>query len=100
MQISEGEFQNYFAYNQIAMRPREAIKRNAVLALSNIGDHQAVIPLIKVLQEDDNPMVREHTAWALGKIGGEKAKLTLEKALKIEKDKEVREEIANALGMF
>jgi len=100
MQISEREFQNYFAYNQIAMRPREAIKRNAVLALGNIGDHRAVIPLIKVLQEDDNPMVREHTAWALGKIGGEKAKLTLEKALKIEKDKEVREEIANALGMF
>jgi len=100
LQISEGEFQNYFACNQIAMRPKEAIKRNAVLALGNIGDSQAVVPLIKVLQEDDNPMVRGHTAWALGKIGGEKAKFALEKALKTEEDREVREEIANALRMI
>jgi len=97
--ITQEEFQSYFAYNQIAMRPREAIKRNAVLALGNIGDPQAVVPLIKVLQEDNNSMVRGHTAWALGKIGGEKAKFALEKALKIEKDKEVREEIINALKM-
>jgi len=100
LQITEGEFQNYFAYNQIVMRPKEAIKRNAVLALGNIGDPRAVIPLIKVLQEDDNSIVKGHTAWALGKIGGEKAKLALENALRIEGDKEVGEEIANALGMF
>jgi len=98
--ITQEEFQSYFAYNQIVMRPREAIKRNAVLALGNIGDPRAVVPLIKVLEEDDNPMVRGHTAWALGKIGVEKAKFALEKALKIERDEEVREEIINALGMF
>ena len=98
--ITEEEFQDYFAYNQIAMRPKEAIKRNAVMALGNIGDSQAVVPLIKVLQEDDNPMVRGHTAWALGKIGGEKAKFALEKALKIEKEEEVKEEIINALKML
>jgi len=100
LKITEEEFQNYFAYNQIAMRPREAIKRNAVLALGNIGDHRAVIPLIKVLQEDNNSIIREHTAWALSKIGGKKAKLALEKALKSEEDREVREEIINALEMF
>ena len=98
--MTEDEFQNYFAYNQIAMRPKEAIKRNTVLALGNIGDPRTVVPLIKVLQEDDNSIVRGHTAWALGKIGGEKAKFALEKALKIEKDKEVSEEITNALRMI
>ena len=100
LQMTEEEFQNYFAYNQIAMRPKEAIKRNTVLALGNIGDPRAVVPLIKVLQEDDNSIVRGHTAWALGNIGGEKAKFALEKALKIEKDKEVSEEITNALRMI
>jgi len=100
LQITEEKFQSYFAYNQIAMRPKEAIKRNAVLALGNIGDPRAVVPLIKVLQENDNLMIRGHTAWALGKIRGEKAKFALEKALKIEKDREVREEILNALNMF
>lgn len=100
LQISEEEFQNYFAYNQIAMRPREAIRRNAVLALGNIGDTKAVVPLIKVLQENDNLIVRGHTAWALGKIRGKKAKIALEKALKIERDEEVRKEIINALEKF
>lgn len=99
LQITEGEFQNYFAYNQIAMRPREVIKRNAVLALGNIGDTKAAVPLVRILQEDDSSMVRGHTAWALGKIRGKKAKIALEKAIKIEKDKEVREEIINALEM-
>ena len=97
LQISEEEYQRFFAYNQIAMRPREAIKRNAALALGNIGDPRAVNPLIKVLQEDDNSMVRGHTAWALGKMGGKKAKMALEKALKIEEDREVGEEIIDAL---
>ena len=100
LQITEGQFQNYFAYNQIAMRPREAIKRNAILALGNGGDTKAVVPLVRTLQEDDSSMVRGHTSWALGKIGGEKAKFALEKALKSEEDKEVREEIINALEMF
>lgn len=100
LQISEEEFQDYFAYNQIAMRPREAIKRNAVLALGNIGDSRAVVHLIKVLQEDDNSIVRGHTAWALSKIRGEKAKFALEKALKIEREEEVRKEIINALEKF
>lgn len=100
LQITEGEFQNYFAYNQIAMRPREVIKRNAVLALGNIGDTKAVVPLVRILQEDDSSMVRGHTAWVLGKIRGKKAKIALEKAIKIEKDKEVREEIINALRMI
>ena len=100
LQITEEKFQSYFAYNQIAMRPKEAIKRNAVLALGNIGDPRAVVPLIKVLQENDNLMIRGHTAWALGKIGREKAKLALEKALKIEKEEEVKKEIINALEML
>ncbi|MBA7588733.1 Epoxyqueuosine reductase [subsurface metagenome] len=99
LQISEEEFQDYFAYNQIAMRPKESIKRNAVLALGNIGDTKAVVPLVRTLQEGDSPMVRGHAAWALSKIGGEKAKFALEKVLKSEKDIEVREEITNALEM-
>jgi len=100
LQITEEKFQNYFAYNQIAMRPREAIKRNAILVLGNIGDTKSIVPLIRTLQEDDNSIVRGHSSWALGKIGGEKAKFALEKALKSEEDKEVREEIINALEMF
>jgi len=98
--ITQEEFQHYFAYNQIAMRPREAIKRNSALALGNIGNPRAIPSLVKTLQEDADSMVRGHTAWALGKIGGRKAKFALEKVLKSEEDREVREEIINTLEMF
>ncbi|MEA1939176.1 MAG: tRNA epoxyqueuosine(34) reductase QueG [Candidatus Caldatribacteriota bacterium] len=98
--MTEEEFKEYFAYKQIAMRPIEAIKRNAVLALGNIGNPKAILPLVKTLQEDGNSMVRGHTAWALGKLGGKEAKHALEKALKSEEDGEVKEEIANALRMI
>ena len=100
LKMTEEEFKEYFAYNQIAMRPIEAIKRNAVLALGNIGNPKAILPLITTLKEDSNSMVRGHTAWALGKIGGKKEKSALEKALNLEEDREVREEIVNALKML
>jgi epoxyqueuosine reductase len=98
--ITNDEFQNYFAYNQIAIRSREAIKRNATLALANIGDPRAIPSFAKTLQEDADSMVRGHTAWALGKIGGKKAKFALEKAIRVEDDREVKKEIINALEMF
>ena len=98
--ITEREFQNYFACNQIAMRSRETIKRNSILVLGNIGDPKALLPLINVLQEDSNAMVRGHSAWALGKIKDRKGKVALEKALVAEEDREVKEEIINALEMF
>ena len=100
LKIKEEEFASYFASNQIGIRSREAIKRNAALALGNIGNPIAVPHLIRVLQEDDNPIVRGHTAWALGKLGGKRSKNALEKALEIEEKKEVKEEIMNALEMF
>ncbi|MEA2021359.1 MAG: tRNA epoxyqueuosine(34) reductase QueG [Candidatus Caldatribacteriota bacterium] len=100
LKMTGEEFKSYFAYNQIAMRPREAIKRNAVLALGNIGDPIAILPLIKVLQEDNNSIVRGHTAWALGKLGGKKSKNALEKALRIEENEKAKEEIVNALRII
>ena len=99
LKMTEEEFKSYFTDNQIAMRPRDAIKRNAVLALGNIGNPIAVPHLITVLQEDDNLIVRGHTAWALGKLGGKKSKSALEKALKIEDNEDVKKEIINALEM-
>jgi epoxyqueuosine reductase len=100
LQINEEKYQIFFAYNQIARRPREVIKRNTSLALGNIGDPRSVVSLIKSLQEDDSSMVRGHVAWALGKIKGKESKFALEKALKTEEDRGVREEIINALSMF
>lgn len=100
LNFSEEQFRKYFAHNQIAMRSREVIKRNAVIALGNLGNPSSIIPLIKVLEEEENPLVRSHAAWALGKIGGKKSRTALEKALKNEFNQEVKVEIINALKMF
>ena len=100
LEMTEEEFTSYFSDNQIAMRPMKAIKRNAILALGNIGDSIAIPHLIKVLQEDDQPMIRGYTAWALGKLGSKRSRNALEKALKIEESENVKEEIMNALRML
>jgi len=100
LEMSEKAFEYYFRDNQIAMRPRDAIIRNAVLALGNSKDPVAVLPLIKVLREYNHPTVRGHAAWALGRLGGKKSKIALEKTLKTEENGKVKNEILNALNQF
>ncbi|OGL46711.1 MAG: hypothetical protein A2W05_05235, partial [Candidatus Schekmanbacteria bacterium RBG_16_38_10] len=58
---------------------------------------EAIPELLKAL-EDEDELVRSHTAWALGKISGEKAKKGLEKALSPETNLNVKEEIKSALS--
>ena len=74
----------------------EGMQRNACVALGNIGNEQAVLPLAKAMKES-MPLVRGHAAWALGRIGNEKALHELKEALGYEQDPYVCNEIENAL---
>jgi len=100
LEMSQNEFNSFFENNQIAMRPMDAIKRNAVLVLGNIRNPIAIKHLNRVLQEEFNTILRGHAAWALGKINGLNSKKTLEKALKLEENELVIAEIKNALKKF
>ncbi len=75
---------------------RNDFRRNAMVALGNMGD-PAVEPVLKEGLKDADPIIRGHAAWALGKIGTRGARVALEAALAGEGDLAVREEITLAL---
>jgi epoxyqueuosine reductase len=74
---------------------RTSFRRNAAVALGNIGDPAAVPELCRAL-EDAEPVIRGHAAWALGKIGGVEARRVLQAALQREQDRRVAQELEAA----
>jgi epoxyqueuosine reductase len=82
-------------YNYI--REMEVFRRNAAIALGNIGDPEAV-PALSDALDDPSEAVRAHAAWALGRIGGHAAKGALEKRRSTENGSIARQEIEDALA--
>lgn len=98
LNISEEEYQQKYGikFFDFIMGGRRYFRRNVAVALGNSKCEEAIPELLKALENEDE-LVRSHTAWALGKISGEKAKKGLEKALSRETDQSVKEEIESAL---
>ena len=80
-------------------RDTDALRRNALVALGNVGDPAAaeVRQAVQVCLEDPNPMVRRHAAWAAGRLGLDGALAT---ALSNELDPSVQAEITAGLAMI
>lgn len=78
------------------------LRRNAAIALGNVGDGEVIPLLATALAEDVHPLVRGHAAWAIGAVGrrtaGVAAAETLRNALALEPDEGVRSEINLALA--
>jgi epoxyqueuosine reductase len=49
---------------------RASFRRNAAVALGNLGDPSAIPALTEALSDPD-PIIQEHASWALGRIGEE-----------------------------
>ena len=81
-------------YNYI--RDRKFFRRNAAIALGNLGDRGAVPALAETLH-DPEEVVRAHGAWALGRLGGVQAQSALESAISRETGEVARREIQEAL---
>jgi hypothetical protein len=54
-------------------------------------------PVLGELEQDDDPLVRGHTAWAVGRIDSSEGAAALEARLRVEEDGWVRKEIGLAL---
>jgi epoxyqueuosine reductase len=94
--IRQTEFSARFADNQIGMRDRNAIRRNAIIAAGNSRSEMFITPLVTTTSDPD-PMIRQHSLWALFKIMGRKARPFLGKALNAEQDGSLRTEIKSLL---
>jgi len=96
LNMSENEFAERIGPTTAGWIGITRFRRNAAVALGNIGNPAAIPALIQVL-EDPDPVIRGHAAWALGKIGGHSAKRALEAAFNRETNVDVIAEIQGSL---
>ena len=97
LSLDEDGFRRRFEGSPIRRAKLSGLRRNACVALGNIGD-RAAIPALSAALRSDDAIVRAHAAWALGRIGGETAKTALKSALANERDAAARDEITAALS--
>lgn len=97
MALGESEFQRRYRDTPIARAKRAGFIRNVAVALGNWGAPDAV-PALTAGLNDDEPLVRGHSAWALGRVGTSEARAALQARLALEPEAWVSEEIAEALS--
>ncbi|HWI50939.1 MAG TPA: tRNA epoxyqueuosine(34) reductase QueG [Symbiobacteriaceae bacterium] len=67
MNMTKSDFRRWFEPTAAGWRGKTTIQRNAVIALGNSGDPQALEPLAKALASESQP-IRAHAAWGLGRL--------------------------------
>jgi hypothetical protein len=70
--------------------PSAQVRAEASIRLGRSKDRHAVAPLVRVLQDDSSPAVREAAARALGLIGAPSSLSALQNAAQADEDRDVR----------
>ncbi len=96
LSYSEKQWQQRFMHNQLIIRDRLAIIKNALLCLGNYPSMGALQTLLVFLSHS-SPTIRSFAAWALGKLGSTEGRKALERRLEEEKDISVLHEIGRLL---
>jgi epoxyqueuosine reductase len=97
LDMTEDEFKERFRKSPVKRAKWAGMRRNAAVALGNVGDPAAIPALTRTLNGEP-PLVRGHAAWALGQLGGEEALSSLRERAGMESDPWVLEEIKLALA--
>jgi len=98
LKMTRKEFDTKIRLTAAGWRGKTTLQRNAVIALGNSKDRDAVKDLARILENDARPLIRLHAAWALGQLGGRKAALALGKSAERDPEETVRREVLAALG--
>jgi epoxyqueuosine reductase len=86
-----------FSHFYVPKRNTRFLRRNALVALGNVGGAEAVAIAAGYLGHPD-PLLRGHAAWALGSLGGPMARAALGSSAATERDADVATEISQALA--
>lgn len=89
---SDSTLDSEFSHWYVPGRNMRFVRRNALVAVGNLGRHSDVNMLAGYLGHPD-PLLRQHAAWALGAIGGDASMEVLRAALERETDPDVRDEL-------
>ncbi len=86
--ISNREFNESYGKTSAGWRGKRVLQRNAIIALANHGDKDAIAYLLPML-EDERPEIRKYSLWAIYQLDASKAIGIFEKVKKYEKDGEI-----------
>ena len=92
LRLSDVELDSRFAHWYVPSRNMRFIRRNALVAVGNLGRSDDVNLVAGYLGHPD-PLLRQHAAWALRTIGGDRCERILASALLAESDSGVRSEL-------
>ena len=99
MKLDQSAFSKRFRNSPIKRTKRRGFLRNVAVSLGNWANPEA-IPALSLGLQDEEELVRSHSAWALGQIPDLEAKAKLEEAKITEKNSDVLHEIELALKDF
>ncbi|HOP68563.1 MAG: tRNA epoxyqueuosine(34) reductase QueG [Dethiobacteria bacterium] len=99
LRMNKQEFKQTVGLTAAGWRGLATLQRNAVIALGNSGDREAVPILASLLHNDPRPGLKVHAAWALGRLGGREARRSLEQSCRKETETLLREELRLALEL-
>jgi epoxyqueuosine reductase len=97
--MSQSEFSAAFKGSPMKRARLRGLRRNASVVLGNVGSADDV-RVIGAALEDEEPLVRAHSARALGRLGSPTAAAALRARLEVEVDVDVRAELEAALEAF
>jgi epoxyqueuosine reductase len=90
--LSDEELEPIVEHWYVPSRRMRFVRRNALVALGNVGDEASLGLLSKYLGSQDE-LLAIHAAWAVGEIGGFRAKSILKSLLKSETREAVVDEL-------
>jgi epoxyqueuosine reductase len=97
LKLSDQEFKVRFNQSPIFRAKRWGLLRNACVALGNTHSDEAIPMLSAVLQNEPDPIVRQHAAWGLGQVSTKDSRQILSNCRKTELDQDVLDEIHIAM---
>ncbi len=95
LELTEAEYETNWRGTAMRRATRQGLRRNAAVALGNVGGEGAEAALARAL-EDADPIVRAHAAWGLGRLAPRAPALA--GAWARETDATVRVELAAAIA--
>ena len=95
LDLDEARYESEWVGTAMRRATRSGLRRNAAVALGNLGDPSAMPALLAALRDED-PVVRGHAAWAIGRIDARHPQLDAARAR--ETDAIVASEIERALA--
>jgi epoxyqueuosine reductase len=95
LRMGQTDFVRRFEGNQIGMRERNVIRRNALIAAGASGAAD-LAGHIEACFNDPDPMIRAHALWSFARLRGKEAGPRLERAAAGEWDPDVRKEAESA----